>query len=79
MSYEEEDTCHITRKGLEGLEGGGYMSYVQGKDLKDLKEEDTCHMRRRIHVICTRKGLEGLEGQDSSLYTLGSRAPIPKP
>jgi hypothetical protein len=36
-----EDTCHV-RDETEGTRGGGYMSY---------EEEDTCHMRRRIHVI----------------------------
>jgi len=30
------------RRRIHVIRGGGYMSY---------EEEDTCHMRRRIHVI----------------------------
>ena len=38
MSYEEEDT-YIPIQHVSG-----HMSYGE-------EEEDTCHMRRRIHVI----------------------------
>ena len=39
--------------------------YKAGKDLKDLKEEDTCHMRRRIHVILQGKDLKDLKEEDT--------------
>jgi len=40
MSYEEEDTCHMTSS----------LFFAHLMVLGD-EEEDTCHMRRRIHVI----------------------------
>jgi hypothetical protein len=40
MSYEEEDTWK--KVGKEAQPSNIYMPY---------EEEDTCHMRRRIHVI----------------------------
>jgi hypothetical protein len=38
MSYEEEDTCALC---IARARFGGKV-----------EEEDTCHMRRRIHVRC---------------------------
>ena len=62
MSYEEEDTCHMSyalsrlphmRRRIHVIRGGGYMSYVlRAFPPPTYEEEDTCHMRRRIHVIC---------------------------
>jgi hypothetical protein len=37
MSYEEEDTCHMT--------------LAPSPTVAPVEEKDTCHMRRRIHVI----------------------------
>jgi hypothetical protein len=44
MSYEEEDTCHLLTEKASAIVTASGRPYHE--------EENTCHMRRRIHVIC---------------------------